>query len=216
MNVALTFSSFGSPETRGGVNKTVKSVIPVEEDEQTLLYGVNFEDGYLLISGTKNYYPILAEVEHGYFDGAPTGTGADILLSEIKGNIKAVNANPELRVNRSIWSQYEELENPERLPATRSGFDDVVNDSLYNWATEGWTVYTLANQPENMPDDLYAEFCDAAYDENGEDPNYDYLYYTFILEKPISHVTTQGPLLQTSWAQGYPYNYTDPNAYHIS
>lgn len=103
MNIALMFSSSKSTETKGGADKSIKSIIPVEEDGETLLYGVNFEDGFLLISGTKNFYPILAEVAHGYFDGTPMGTGADVLLSEIKNQIKAVNTNPELRVGDGYY-----------------------------------------------------------------------------------------------------------------
>lgn len=58
MKVAMQFSSSGLPETRG--KEFVRSIVPVKGDnEESLLYGVNFEDGYLLISGTKNYYPIL-------------------------------------------------------------------------------------------------------------------------------------------------------------
>lgn len=210
MNIALMFSSSKSTETKGGADKSIKSIIPVEEGGETLLYGVNFEDGFLLISGTKNFYPILAEVAHGYFDGTPMGTGADVLLSEIKNQIKAVNTNPELRVNRSVWSQYEELEIPEYLPATRSGLDDELYDLMYGLGADGWTVYSLANQPENMPDDLYEEFCDAAYNENGEDPNYDYRYYCFIAEKYYENQTAyRAPLLSTAWTQGYPYNNSD-------
>lgn len=209
-NVALMFSSSGLPETRGGVDKTVLSVIPVKENGETLLYGVNFEDGYLLISGTKHYYPILAEVKHGIFNGTTTGTGADILLSEIKDHIKAANANPELRVSRSVWRQYEDLVIPEIIPPTRNGLDDELYDLMYGLGADGWTVYSLANQPENMPDDLYEEFCDAAYNENGEDPNYDYRYYCFIAEKSFENQTSfRAPLLSTAWTQGYPYNNAD-------
>lgn len=204
MKVAMQFSSSGLPETRG--KEFVRSIVPVKGDnEESLLYGVNFEDGYLLISGTKNYYPILAEVEHGYFDGNPTGTGVDVLLEEMKGNIRTVNANPELRVDRSVWSQYEELEPSEYKPETRSGLDDVLYDFMYDLGVDGWTVYSLRNQPEDMPDDLYLQFCDAAFNECGEDPDYDYNYYTFIAVKPFQSVVTKGPLITTSWGQENPY-----------
>ena len=191
--VATIFSS--SQQLTRSHNQFVISVVPVKDEAgETLLYGINYEDGYVLVSATKLWYPIISVIEHGCFTGEPTGTGVDVLIEE----------DTSLSVNRSVWAPYENKVDI-GLVSTRSGFDNIVNDSLYNWSALGWSVYTLAHQPDNMPDDLYEEFCEAAYDENGLDPLYDYWYYTFILEKNEQSDVWRGPLLQTTWGQDYPY-----------
>ena len=205
--VAMMYLS-SRPETRGQDARNIESIITVADKEVPLLYGVNYDDGYTLVSATKNWYPILADVEHGHFDGNKTDTGADILLEEFKNCIRAANADSSLRVNRSVWFTFEKKPVFDRI-ATRSGFDDIVNDSLYSWANDGWTVYTLAHKPDNMPDDLYDSFCEAAYNENGEDQDYDYRYYTFITEKHIEDSEIRTPLLSTTWSQNEPYNNSD-------
>ena len=208
-NDAMTVASIyfrNQPKTRSEAIKAIKNIVPVEdENSQTLFYGVNFEDGYILVPANKYSYPILAEVENGYFDGEKTGTGVDVVIDEIIFGIKTANDNPALRVNRSVWNTYEKTASKGFPQKTRSGLDDVLYDLTYNLGADGWTVYTLANQPNSMPDELYEDFCDAAYNENGDDPYYDYMYYTFIAEKSFQNSTTKGPLLTTSWGQGNPY-----------
>ena len=201
------------PKTKVGNAKTIKDIIPVKDDNsETLLYGVNFDDGYVLIPANKFSFPILANVERGYFNGEKTESGADVLLNEIKAGIKAANENPELRVNRSVWSSFEKNDEIKIPLQTRTDLDDALNDLMYNLGADGWTVYALAHQPEDMPDDLYDIFCDAAFNENGEDPDYDYMYYSIIAEKPFQSITTKGPYLTTSWGQQSPYNEPYSNA----
>ena len=51
--------------TRAFSNKTIKNTIQVKGDNsETAFYAVNFnEGGYILVSATTKYHPILAEVE---------------------------------------------------------------------------------------------------------------------------------------------------------
>ncbi len=210
--IAKLFVNNG-PNTRTDVAKTIRDIVSVKDDNsETLLYGVNFNNGYVLIPANKYSFPILADVENGYFDGEKTESGADVLLNEIKASIKAANENPELRVNRSVWSSFEKNDEIKIPLQTRTDLDDALNDLMYNLGADGWTVYALAHQPEDMPDDLYDIFCDAAFNENGEDPDYDYMYYSIIAEKPFQSITTKGPYLTTSWGQQSPYNEPYSNA----
>ncbi len=56
---------------------------PIKDaSDRTLMYAVNYEDGYIIVSATKNYYPVLAEVDHGTYTGEKTGTGQDVLMNE--------------------------------------------------------------------------------------------------------------------------------------
>lgn len=74
IKVANLFSH-GAVLTKSESLKAVKSVVPVKDASgRTLIYAVNYDDGYILISATKRYYPVLAEVEHGTFTGERTGS----------------------------------------------------------------------------------------------------------------------------------------------
>lgn len=50
-------------------NCEVVSVVPInDENDKTIIYAVNFEQGYKLISAQKSFYPIIAEVEKGNYE----------------------------------------------------------------------------------------------------------------------------------------------------
>lgn len=55
--------------TRSQQEKTIKNVIAINgKDGNPAIYAVNFnEDGYILVSATTKYYPILATVDHGEY-----------------------------------------------------------------------------------------------------------------------------------------------------
>lgn len=196
--------------TKSFSNKQIKDVVTINgEDGSPAIYAVNFSDGYILVSATKNYYPILAEVEHGSF-ARYSDLGQDVIVEELLHNISYVNSNPEESVNRIYWGPYEQNKT---LIGTKSNDDFYVfleENYLEDWYADGRNVYYLYEQPDNMPDDLYQYFCQRASEDMAEVEGYPYMQCAIITEKIAGSYQTTGPLIQTKWNQGYPFNSADP------
>lgn len=81
MSVAAIFADANL--TRSG-SRQVRNVVAInDETGNPLMYAVNFDEGYILVSATRKYFPVLAEVESGNFDTETTGTGADLFFFRI-------------------------------------------------------------------------------------------------------------------------------------
>lgn len=66
--VASIFSNINTTSTRSKNWGNIENIVTIEGDNgEPLIYAVNYTDGYVLISASKKYYPILAIVEHGTF-----------------------------------------------------------------------------------------------------------------------------------------------------
>lgn len=65
-NNALSRSGSNKASSRSVIGKTVKNVVAINDSVgNPAIYAVNFDDGYIMVSATQKYFPILAEVEHG-------------------------------------------------------------------------------------------------------------------------------------------------------
>ena len=204
IKVAHLFSH-GNVITKSESLKEVKNVVPIKDaSDRTLMYAVNYEDGYIIVSATKNYYPVLAEVDHGTYTGESTNTGHDVLMSEYIMATSLAMDGKQL-VDGNPWYSYEEVPF-EKLSRTKVSDDytSVANDYIEEWYMAGYNIYQLRDQPENLPDDVYEQFCDFARDYDR--PDHDYMQCSFIVENVISDYDVIGPLCQTSWDQGFPYN----------
>jgi hypothetical protein len=204
INVANLFSH-GKVLTKSETLKDVRNVVPIKDaSDRTLMYAVNYDDGYAIVSATKNYHPVLAVVDHGTYTGEKIGTGQDVLMNEYMVATEAA-MDGEISVDKSVWSEYEEV--PFQFtPQTKVSdeYNDVVNQYTGEWYQAGYNIYRLNQKPENMPDDMYAEFCENAsfYDR----PDHDYMRCSFIIEDIYDDVSYAGPLCQSGWGQKAPYN----------
>ena len=54
--------------TKGVITEEVEEVIPIHDEEgNIIMYAVNYSNGgYVIVSATKDYYPVLARVEETY------------------------------------------------------------------------------------------------------------------------------------------------------
>lgn len=196
---------YGNVLTKSETLKSVESVIPISDDlGRTLLFVVNYDDGYSIVSATKNYYPVLAIVDHGTYADEKSNTGLDVLINEYIIVAKAA-MDGKVNVGRSYWSEYEEVTSLSVAETKVSdAYLDVVDRYSGEWYQAGYNIYRLLEKPENMPEALYAEFCENAsfYDR----PDHDYMYCSFIIERNRTDVSQAGPLCQMTWGQGEPYN----------
>lgn len=197
-------SMFGYDCTKSS-NKDVLNAVPIEDAKgNILMYAVNFNDGYIIVSATKKYYPILALIDKGTYTGAKSDNGQDIILREL---IEIVNAaiDGKVSLDDNSWSYYEKNIFPEALQTKVSdSYIDVVNEYTGEWYMDGYNIYYLNQKPENMPDDLYNEFCEIASEFDRYDHNY--MECSFIVENIYETTEVIGPFCTTTWHQRAPYN----------
>ena len=195
----------GNVLTKSETLKEVRDVVPVKDDSgRTLMYAVNYADGYDLISATKKYHPVLAMVEHGTYTGEKTNTGYDVIMNEyVEATQAAIDG--KIKIDGNPWAVYEDIsfEAPVQTKVSDEYYD-VVNQYTGEWYQAGYNIYYLREKPDNMPDEMYEQFCDYASEFDRQD--HDYMQCSFIVEENYSNTTTVGPLCSTSWGQKFPYN----------
>ena len=200
---------FGAIHTKSEIRTAVSSTSPIlGEDGDTLMYVIQYADqqGYMVVSATKNYHPILVDVEHGeYNPNQISQSGASLYYDAYKNAIASSQEQPEdqLAQIRMQWSPYEEHIEPIR-PKTKSSNDDLISlleASIEEWEAEGYNYYFLWQCPNYLPEDIYNRFVSIA--ESLSNENYDIYENCVILERRVDSQTNIGPLLETAWNQHY-------------
>lgn len=206
--------------TKVGGIRTVEDVKEIRDDDGNVtMYAVNFagDNGYLIISATKKYYPILADVERGNYREEEKLTGASILMEEYQNSIKYCKSLPKdsLARFRTLWSKYEEIPSVERIenPRTKSGENELmelVAGSVSQWISEGYDVYPLSEGAfhTGLPASVYNQWYNIARTESH--PNYDFEENCFILRKSTLTVSQNGPYIFSKWNQLGAYNNSIP------
>lgn len=203
VSVASIFSE-NAKLTKSG-SRQIRDVVTINgENGKPLIYAVNYDDGYILVSATRKYFPVLAQVESGRFNTEDTGTGADLFLSKYKTEISYAIEKDTSFVTTE-WIPYVDYSSDSIV---RTKMDDsyweILDEYWLEWANERCNIYFLREKPEAMPEGLYNSFCRIASDFMGEDS--DYMEYAVIVEKYIEHNYSKGPFCSTKWNQGYPFN----------
>lgn len=170
-----------------------------------IIYGVNFDSGYILVSATKAYHPILAIVDEGRFDADNDFIGTKLLLSEYEFDMRVADSTSF----SAEWLPYENLSSEIVKTRADDAYWDLLELYWQEWADEGCNVYYLYNQPEAMPDDVYSRFCSCAEDYDRED--YNYMECSVIVEKFTQTNYSRGPFCPTQWDQEAPFNSALPN-----
>lgn len=194
-------------------NEIIGTVTINDSEGNPSIYAVNFTDGYMLISATKKYYPVLAVVDHGTFsmDEAPDGEKFLIngMLANISANRVSTPDSTATRIARE-WLRYEE---PTRPGRTR-GYEDYMTDERYqdmldsimteNDNAEG--IYKISEAYNIMPEDVYDRYCKRA--EGGWDDilggtKYSWDHTALIIVTMHYDIMKYGPFLMTQWDQGF-------------
>lgn len=210
-NVAKLMGFYNSAGTKSGISKEIKSIVTIyHENGSPAAYVVNYMDnkGYTIVSATKNYYPILADVEIGNYDENIKYTGVQTLVESYKAHIGNLSNLPSdsLAGMRKLWLPFENL--GLSLPAITKSADDIRGDQVSEWNSYGYDVYSLSDAGGILPADIYQQFCDIAMVNCN--PEYDYLSNSVVVEHPYDNSYRPTPMLSTSWAQGSPYNLSCP------
>ena len=204
----------GSEKTKGAATeRTVKEVKTISsEDGVANIYAVNYADdkGFTLVSATKNYFPVLAEVESGSFDDGIYETGAAVLLDQYNNDIEYCRTLPEdsLRRFRALWREYEQ-KNEAKPKVTKDGdpLAVLISTSFAAWRAAGYEIYDLGGgAPEDLPQSVYDSWYSIAEGVANED--YDIDNNAFILRRRETIISERGPLMSTTWHQNPPYSNT--------
>lgn len=197
--------------TRSSDENTIESIDTICDDSgHPVFYIVNFCDnqGFLIMSSSLRYYPVLAYVEHGTFDEN------DILLKDILSQYKLELLHNEnsLEVDAQaefldMWRRYETSYAAVNTPVyTRDdGILTLRSDFIHTWEEQGYDCFSLDERPEGLPESIYENWCETA--ESVAHPDYNSISDAIIVRRTTRVHDSVPALLSTLWNQDYPYNY---------
>lgn len=192
--------------------KEIDNVVSIlNKSGDTLMYAVNYanENGYVLVSSSKNYYPILAQVDKGSFNDDAYNLGVSVLMEEYDYVISNASFLPEKvksEINKS-WTTYEKRINANSKSSRMNEFDAFITNTLQTWENDEdiHDYYNLMEAQNRLPSSLYSVFSSIAEVEANQ--NYDYLTYAYVVETVFRGSFNENNYrLQTIWNQGHPYN----------
>lgn len=185
--------SSSSPETIHG------------SDRKTLAYIINYDGGgWVIVSATKTYYPVLAHSDEGSFsiESPEQNSGVMIWVEELTHAIEASSSLDAQKASHIAmeWLVYEPQTLASGLPggnspeavACRARLKQL-NETYY---TEGWSFTTLPYASVTVPQDVYA----IARQNNSPEE------YTIIGVQRLSVEDMVGPLMTTKWNQVLGFN----------
>lgn len=207
LKVAKMFHS-GSVEIRSGNKKSVKQLMSVSGNSgEPLMYIVNYDNnrGYVIVSATKNAPAILAFSDEGNFDDNYLNTGLSTYIDEFKYSIKEVlNKDIDsLRVKYALsWYSFENEE--EDIEAGTRSSSAMRQQEINKWTSLGYSCQTLT---EASLANIIGATEAAKVVRNlsiATHPDYDPISSALLL---VNNITEEkGPMLQTTWNQGSPFN----------
>ena len=226
-NVQSVAKMFQHPtlQSRSNAEKEIANIHPVygEDNEIPLFYIINYKnnEGFIIISGSKDYLPVLAYSPTGTFNMDVVGNdGVSDWMNQQKEVLSNVATFPDsLKYNyRSMWEKYTHKMIPyKELAASRSQADvyNFISSSIRNWESEGYTVYMLAdfkNTSEfaNLPSDVRQQLL--TLPSGYANPNYGGVEnVSFVLKKATGDYHYKAPLLQTTWNSESGFNANVPD-----
>lgn len=198
-----------SPKTRAGQQKEVANVVALcNGTGDTLMYVVNYSDaqGYVVISATRNYHPVLAIVEKGTFTSTyliPGGEG--LYLDNYAQNISDLRSAPldSVQFYRAEWAMAETSSESATTSTADQELTDFMNQSKVAWMRDGYDVSDLNQNKFGLSESARQTILRDAYAYKERD---DYMTTSFVIRRPGYVTKTVGPLLTTEWGQNSPYN----------
>ncbi len=216
MEVAGIFFGSQGFVTKSNTPKEVEGT-PIEikgSDGTPLMYVINYQDGgFVIVSATTDYYPILAFSDENEFYLTEDMGGVSLWLDEIEGAVadsESMDASTQSEI-QALWNSYESGEIAPMGTLTKSSSQAAIQACLERcyeleaqYSSQGWLFAPL----------LYAE---QVFDDAGYSSTYDEICYSAnfnnsaldcsVIGWRMSTLEEQvGPLLSTEWHQGAPFN----------
>ena len=205
----------GSSVLKSSTGERKVLVEAIKEGNAPLMYIVNYpEDGWAIVGASKDCYPVLAYSEKGNFELNPEIGGLIIWMDEVKQDIAAsTSADDETKAKmHSMWSSYEVSKRTQNVSTMlksanplQDAYDQRLEQLNYQYANAGWYFCNYSNA--NLSSSAQAQILqNCTY--YGCSPD-----YVIVGIKDTYNNQTVGPLVQTKWKQGSPYNVFVPNLY---
>ena len=204
--------------TKSSAPKSIREIQPIlnEAGTDTLAFAVNYANngGYILVSGTRDYYPILAYSDEGQFetDKSRRAPGIDVMLSEYEVGM-AFHPDSASCAYFNFWEELQptSLQSAAQLMAAntaRAGQDyfQYVEECIGEWKADGYEVYSLSGGNIGLPADIYEDWYNTAVDRTSSN-SADFSLKAFLLRKNVrTQYESKLPQMTTRWGQGSPYN----------
>lgn len=214
--VASTFWADFNSATRAKVDNPEYELSTIYSGNEPQMYVFNFKNGgFVVVSATKDYYPILAYSEDGTFPVGEEKYGLKIWLNETKHAISnsTQQENSVKAAIRMMWNQYELQDQTminENTRATNSSASLALLQRLEYYyrmtsGSGGWTFVPLSQAANAFAQ--YGLSVEYQYLCNRAQYNNSALDETLIGWRVVRvDGGTFGPFLNTAWHQGSPFN----------
>ena len=197
-----------------------------DKDNNPAVYVVNMPDdgGFILISATKRYNPVLAFNNTGHFhlekDSNPLiDHWMDTNIEYIKGDIE-VDAETKNQI-KSLWEAFNNRSvapmasrfTPPLNGMTQQEYEQLMSITMQyemEWGVKGYQYTRVDHFPDWTDDD----FCKYRLDvEPHIYPPYfaDYQYMTYNVQYSETDIRNIQKYLETKWGQGHPFNQVFPS-----
>lgn len=209
-NIARKYSSKPLTKSEGYTLSSIR-----DANGEVAMYVINFADdaGFVVVSATKKYEPILAFSDKGNFnvndENMPVGVKQwKIDVVDVINKHKSFPADSALRY-ASFWREFEGVRDfVLNRPKTRSydypELDRIMMDSVAIWQSQGYNVYSLYENPTTGDSQLDAQI--RAYAEGSILPIYDWQNYSLLIEKEYYEEYRQNNFLKSCWGQTWGFN----------
>ena len=205
-------NNIATQSTKQSIEKTLKEVFTLQAENNTpCMYVVNYNnnEGFVIVSATKKYLPVLAYSDKGNFimsDNMPLGLTEWIYENKCIIDYQINNAT-DVEISQYIqaWKVYDKKEVALSMQLMRASIDDAMWNEMSYWRNQGYSVSQLDFHCHDLPPDVCSNF--HAQAAGCICPIYDYQQYSLLLRKDVENVTmNKNALLTTQWDQNYPYN----------
>lgn len=182
------------------------------------MYVINYvQGGFIIISATKEYFPILAYSDENQFELNPKNGGATDWVNQTQYAINHSNELPDSIQSKifAIWQHYDPQ--PQTTEGSVSKGSTEENTAIYDRisamrsAYPGYSFRPLSGCSSStfpVNSGIYETLCNYANECNSP------YEYTIVAIKDIIATSTTGHLLTTKWDQGATFNNLCPYYYY--
>lgn len=204
-----------NPATKSNARiATTETIRDSKRNNEPIMYVMNYADGgFVIVGATKDYYPILAYSDTNNFVYNEEIGGLVIWMEETKEAIRQSGTlDAETKVGiRNMWREYEPqndviffgVKTKSPNPEQDAAFEN--RKAQLSSSYPDFDFYRLEDVWRYLPNDAYSDLCDIANNQGFSQ------YYAIVGVKTVYTNQTVGPLLDTRWGQGDPFNYYCPS-----
>ena len=212
--ISAIFSN-SQPELRSSITKSISEIkVEYDDDGKPTMYIINYADngGFIIISATKNYQPILAFSDNGNFDTSDLQDGAKEFYNSYNNTLSQINNEviDSLRIKFAVdWAVFEQADEPSPELRSLSGdISQIRQAEIAKWRAQGYECFELNAAYSFLPSDKASLFINDICSHYH--PSYNCMSTAIFLIKRTNENT--GKLTRTAWWQSSaPFNINASN-----